>query len=68
MPADLAVALDNFDYLVKTESVMQGRIQYVPWEFLTLVVNHRTPRVERARSEIVCSASSRARLALTTIR
>ena len=47
MPADLAVALDNFEYLVKTESVMQGRIQFVPWEFLTLVVNHRTPLRER---------------------
>ena len=30
MPADLAVALDNFEYLVKTESAMQGRIQFVP--------------------------------------
>ena len=26
---------------------MQGRIQYVPWEFLVYVVNHKTPEPER---------------------
>ncbi|MFV2038658.1 MAG: Clp protease N-terminal domain-containing protein, partial [Acidimicrobiales bacterium] len=31
----------------ETERVMQGRIRFVPWEFLVHVVNHRTPAGER---------------------
>jgi hypothetical protein len=47
MPPSGLNALENFDCLVATEPVMQGRIQYVPWEFLVHVVNHRTPQAER---------------------
>jgi len=47
MPDDLTGALENFGYLIETESSMQGRVQYMPWEFLTLLVNHKTPLRER---------------------
>jgi hypothetical protein len=47
MPEGLLEAVENFRYLVAAEPVMQGRIQYVPWEFLVHVVNHRTPAQER---------------------
>jgi hypothetical protein len=40
-------AIGNFEYLVSAEPLMQGRIRYMPWEFLVHVVNHRTPRDER---------------------
>ena len=48
MPANLLDGIDNFDYLVSAEDFMQGRILHVPWEFLTLVINHKTPGDERA--------------------
>ncbi len=48
LPADMLAAVENFEYLVSAESQMQGRIQYVPWEFLLYVVNHRTPINERS--------------------
>jgi hypothetical protein len=47
VPDDLLDALGNVDYLLAAESAMQGRAQYLPWEFLVLVVNHKTPRAER---------------------
>ncbi|MCA9063673.1 MAG: hypothetical protein KDA96_11460 [Planctomycetaceae bacterium] len=47
MPANLLAGMDNYRYFLETESVMQGRAQYVPWEFLVHLVNHRTPAVER---------------------
>ncbi|MGZ0165950.1 MAG: hypothetical protein ACKVII_18670 [Planctomycetales bacterium] len=47
MPDDLIGALDNFEYLIETESSMQGRVQFMPWEFLTLLVNHKTPLRDR---------------------
>ena len=47
LPDGLAEAIDNFAYIVKAESFMQGRGQYLPWEFMTLLVDHRTPIVER---------------------
>lgn len=47
LPDGLAEAIDNFAYIVKAESFMQGRGQYLPWEFMTLLVDHRTPTVER---------------------
>lgn len=47
MPEQLAGALDNFQYYVDAEPYMQGRIQYMPWEFLMHGVNDRTPIQER---------------------
>lgn len=47
MPEQLAGALDNFQYYVDAEPYMQGRIQYMPWEFLVHGVNDRTPIQER---------------------
>lgn len=37
----------SFKYILDCEEVMQGRGQYIPWELLTLMVNHTTPVVER---------------------
>ncbi len=48
MPEDLLDEIATFDYFVKAESIMQGRAQWFPWEFLVHVVNHRTPLEERA--------------------
>jgi hypothetical protein len=39
--------IENFQYYVDTEQEMQGRIRYMPWEFLVYVVNHRTTLPER---------------------
>lgn len=47
LPDGLAEAIENFSYIVDAESFMQGRGQYLPWEFMTLLVDHRTPIVER---------------------
>ena len=47
MPINSLAAMDNFKYLVETEDWMQGRVRFMPWEFLTLVVNHTTPLSER---------------------
>ena len=47
MPDDLVGALENFRYFVEAEQLMQGRAQWLPWEFLVHVVNHRTPLRER---------------------
>jgi hypothetical protein len=47
MPDGVANVFANFQYLLETENVMQGRILFVPWEFLVYVVNHRTPLAER---------------------
>jgi hypothetical protein len=47
LPEDRLEALDNFQYLVQAESLMQGRVLFVPWEFLVYVVDHRTPLRER---------------------
>lgn len=48
MPDELAGALDHFEYYTGTEKYMGGRVRYVPWEFLTYLVNHRTPLDERS--------------------
>ena len=40
-------AIENFKYVVDAERFVQGRGQFLPWEFLTNVVNHRTPVAER---------------------
>ncbi len=47
MPGNQVDALGNFRYLVEEESVLEGRARHLPWEFLTFVVNHRTPVSER---------------------
>jgi hypothetical protein len=47
LPANQATAFDNFKYLVDAEPIMEGRIQFVPWEFLVHAVNHKTPIEER---------------------
>lgn len=47
MPDTLLDGLDNFQYFVDAESVMQGRAQFIPWEFLIHLVNHKTPVQER---------------------
>lgn len=48
MPANTIGALENFAFYVDAENFMQGRAQFVPWEFLVHLVNHRTPVPERA--------------------
>jgi len=40
-------AVGNFRFMLEAEANMQGRAQLLPWEFLTHVVNHRTPADER---------------------
>ena len=47
MPEGMLAAVENFKYLLDRESIMQGRAQFVPWEFLKHMVNHRTPLAER---------------------
>ena len=48
MPSDqVDDGIQNFKYFLDCEEVMQGRGQYIPWEFLTLMINHTTPIVER---------------------
>ena len=47
MPNDLIGAVENFQYFLDAEQVTQGRVLYMPWEFLTLLVNHKTPVPER---------------------
>ncbi len=47
MPAELLGAIDNYKYVIQAEQVMQGRGQFLPWEFLVHVVNHKTPLIER---------------------
>jgi hypothetical protein len=47
MPAGLLDAAGNFDYMVANEKVTEGRLKFLPWEFLVFVVDHRTPLPER---------------------
>ncbi len=47
MPTGLVDAEGNFKYFLDAGSVMQGRGQWLPWEFLTYVINHKTPQNER---------------------
>jgi hypothetical protein len=47
MPDRLVDALDNFDYIASNEKATEGRAKQLPWEFLTFVVDHRTPTAER---------------------
>ena len=47
MPSDQVDGIDGFKFLVDAEPFMEGRIQYVPWEFSKHVVNQFTPLAER---------------------
>lgn len=47
MPDKLLGGVENFEYFVDTAAVMQGRAQFLPWEFLIYMVNQKTPRAER---------------------
>ncbi len=47
MPKEELAAVENFQYLVEAEHFMQGRVRFLPWEFLIHVVNHKTPLAER---------------------
>lgn len=47
LPGDRIEALDNFKYILDSDKVTEGRIPYYPWEFLTFVIDHRTPLAER---------------------
>lgn len=40
-------ALANFEYVATNDKELKGYGQYLPWEFLAHVVNHRTPAAER---------------------
>jgi hypothetical protein len=48
MPQELLDGIGNFKYLVDNEVALEGRFRNLPWEFLTFVVDHKTPLVERA--------------------
>jgi hypothetical protein len=37
----------NFEYLAANDKVAEGRLRFLPWEFLVFVVDHRTPLKER---------------------
>lgn len=47
MPGDQLGMEENFQFFLDTESVMQGRAKFLPWEFLVFLVNHRTAKDER---------------------
>ena len=48
MPTDRVDGIEGFKFLVDAEPFMEGRIEYVPWEFLIHVVNQKTPLGERS--------------------
>ena len=39
--------LANFKYVVDNEKLTEGRLRYMPWEFLVFLIDHRTPAAER---------------------
>jgi len=47
MPDGRIDGIEGFKFLVDAEPFMEGRIKYVPWEFLKHVVNQFTPPSER---------------------
>ena len=60
MPSELANGVDGFKFLIDAEPFMEGRIEHVPWEFLTHVVNQKTPlRRAKLGCEKPSSKSSR---------
>ena len=48
LPKNLTGALDNFRHFVSYQAQMQGRAQWLPWEFLVHVINHQTPDEEKS--------------------
>ena len=46
-PPEEADALANFYYYSNVDKTMGDRIRFMPWEFLALLVNHKTPLSER---------------------
>ena len=60
VPDGLMEAVANFKYFLDAEKFMQGRAQYVPWEFLVHMVNHKTPEVERKWGTAVDEAIAKA--------
>jgi hypothetical protein len=57
MPPKLVDGLGNFEYLVANEKITDGRLRFLPWEFLTFVVDHRTPLKERGWAQSYYQAS-----------
>ncbi len=47
LPGNRVDALGNFDYMVANEKITEGRLRWLPWEYLIFVVDHRTPLDER---------------------
>lgn len=47
MPKETVGALANYKFVVDREKKMPLPVSLYPWEFLTFVVNHRTPTPER---------------------
>ena len=47
MPDKLVDGPANFQYLIDNEKLTEGRLRFMPWEFLAFVVDHRTPLEER---------------------
>jgi hypothetical protein len=47
LPSGQLDALENFKYLVDAEKKLVHQTHLYPWEFLTFVVDHRTPSSER---------------------
>src|SRR5437763_4401097 len=47
MPGKLMDGPANFQYLIDNEKLTEGRLRFMPWEFLAFIVDHRTPLQER---------------------
>ncbi len=47
LPGNRVDALGNFDYMVANEKITEGRLRWLPWEYLVFVIDHRTPLEER---------------------
>jgi hypothetical protein len=52
MPADLADAKANFDYIVNADASVTASVKPLPWEFLVFVVDHKTPVAERKWAQL----------------
>ncbi len=47
LPDKMIDALGNFQYMAANEKLTEGRLKFMPWEFLTFVIDHKTPLKER---------------------